>query len=88
MVGICPERRGKIMTDYQVRTLINKTNNLCRLAQEASSTEREATILLTLFSTALLGLLEYAEANHPGLVDGSDWSTVKHFYTVEQKIDS
>ena len=67
------------MTDHQCRAIIDKLQDLCRFVQEASDHEREATVLTAVLSTALLGVLEFAEANHPSVVSAEDWSTVKMF---------
>ena len=68
------------MTDHQCRVIIDKLHGLCRFVQEAADHEREATVLTAVLSTALLGVLEFAEANHTTVVTAADWSTVKRFF--------
>ena len=70
------------MTDHQCRAMIDKLHGLCRFVQEAATHEREATVLTAVLSTSLLGVLEFAEAQHPLVVSAADWSTVKHFLSL------
>ena len=76
------------MTDHQVRTILDKLHGLCRFTQEAAQDDKEATLVTAVLSTALLGVLEYAEANHVGVLHEGDWPSVLHFFTVKKSIAS
>ena len=75
------------MTDYQCRTLLDKLHGLCRFVQESAEHEQEALLLTAILSTALLGALEFVEANHSAILHEGDWPSVLHFFTIKKKDD-